>query len=213
MTAAAGNERARRSRWQELLRFGAFGVVNTLSYYVSFLVLLRLMPYLAAHVLAYVASMTGSFFLNCRYTFHVRPTWGRYVRFPLAGASTFVVMTVGVTVLVQGSGTNPEVASLGSALIAVPISYFLSRLLLVDIGGDRDGDATTDDRRVRLLRRGDDGEQEHRVGEPTGVEHGGQEPDQRPLEGAARRGAPFDVDAVPQAPAGQRRQGAAEGHA
>jgi putative flippase GtrA len=213
VTTAAGTGRARRSRWQEFLRFAAFGVVNTLSYYASFLVLVRLMPYLAAHALAYTASMTGSFFLNCRYTFHVRPTWGRYVRFPLAGASTFVVMTVGVTLLVQGAGTNPEIASLASALLAVPISYVLSRLLLVDVGGNRGGEATPGGRRVRFRRRGKDGEQEHRVGERTGVEHGGQEPDRGPLHGAADRGAPFEVDSVPQAPAGQRRQGAAEGHA
>jgi putative flippase GtrA len=143
---AAPNGRARRSTWQELLRFGAFGVVNTLSYYGSFLVLLNLIPYLAAHVLAYAASMTGSFFLNCRYTFNVRPTWGRYVRFPLAGASTFMVMTVGVTLLVQGSGMNPEIASLGSALFAVPISYFLSRQLLVGTEGARDREAAVDGR-------------------------------------------------------------------
>jgi putative flippase GtrA len=186
---AAANGRARRSRWQELLRFGAFGVVNTLSYYGSFLVLLNLMPYLAAHVLAYAASMTGSFFLNCRYTFNVRPTWGRYMRFPLAGASTFVVMTVGVTLLVQGSGMNPEIASLGSALFAVPISYFLSRLLLVGTEGAQDGEAAVDGRGARLL-----------AGRTTASRSIGSRC--RSTWSRRRRG-----------PAARRRQGAAEGRA
>ena len=96
-----------------------------------FWLLLRGMPYLAAHGLAWVASMTGSFFLNCRYTFHVRPTWQRYVRFPLAGLTTFAVMTVGVTALVELFGVRPDVAAIVSALVAVPVSFLLSRLLLL----------------------------------------------------------------------------------
>jgi len=55
----------------------------------------------------------------------------RFLRFPLSTLTTFIVMTVGVSVLVQGVGVDPNVVSLVSALAAVPLSFVISRMLLV----------------------------------------------------------------------------------
>ena len=104
---------------------------NTASYYVIFRALHPFMPYLVAHALAFAVCIVISFFLNCAVTFHVSPTWARFLRFPLSTLTTFIVMTVGVSVLVQGAGVDPNVASLVSALAAVPLSYVISRMLLV----------------------------------------------------------------------------------
>ena len=115
----------------ELLRFAVVGVLNTVTYYVAFRALHQVMPYLAAHVLAFAFCIVISFFLNCAFTFHVSPTWLRFVRFPLSTLTTFIVMTVGVSVLVEEVGTDPDVAALVSAFVAVPVSYVISRMLLV----------------------------------------------------------------------------------
>ena len=118
----------RRGEW---LRYAGVGMVNTASYYVIFRALHPFMPYLVAHALAFAVCIVISFFLNCAVTFHVSPTWARFLRFPLSTLTTFIVMTVGVSVLVQGAGVDPNVASLVSALAAVPLSYVISRMLLV----------------------------------------------------------------------------------
>ncbi len=118
----------RRGEW---LRYAGVGVVNTASYYIIFRLLHPFMPYLVAHALAFAVCIVISFFLNCAVTFHVAPTWQRFLRFPLSTLTTFIVMTVGVSVLVEGVGADPNVASLVSALAAVPLSYVISRLLLV----------------------------------------------------------------------------------
>lgn len=102
-----------------------------MSYYIVFRVLHQFMPYLMAHALAFAVCIVISFFLNCALTFHVSPTWRRFIRFPLSTLTTFIVMTVGVSVLVEGVGADPNVASLVSALAAVPLSYVISRMLLV----------------------------------------------------------------------------------
>jgi len=115
----------------ELLRFAGVGVINTATYYVAFRALHQVMPYLAAHVLAFAFCIVISFFLNCAFTFHVSPTWRRFMRFPLSTLTTFIVMTVGVSVLVEEVGTDPNVAALISAFVAVPVSYVISRMLLV----------------------------------------------------------------------------------
>ena len=118
-------------RGGEWLRYAGVGVVNTVCYYVLFRALHYFTPYLVAHAVAFAVCIVISFFLNCAFTFHVSPTWRRFIRFPLSTLTTFVVMTIGVSVLVEGVGADPNVASLVSALAAVPLSYVISRLLLV----------------------------------------------------------------------------------
>jgi putative flippase GtrA len=115
----------------EWVRFASVGLVNTASYYVGFRLFHAVMPYLVAHVLAFGICIVVSFFLNCRFTFRVKPTWQRFVRFPLSTLTTFTVMTIGVSVLVEQVGTDPNVAALVSSLVAVPASFVISRVLLV----------------------------------------------------------------------------------
>ncbi len=120
-----------RTRLHELLRFGAIGVVNTGVYAVAFVVLHRAVPYGVAHVLAFALAVVGSFFLNCRFTFRVRPTWSRFLRFPLVNASTFLIMSVGVTTLVELLHVTPDLAALLSAVASVPLTFVVARLVLV----------------------------------------------------------------------------------
>ena len=94
----------RRGEW---LRYAGVGLVNTASYYVIFRALHPFMPYLVAHAMAFAVCIVISFFLNCAVTFHVSPTWARFVRFPLSTLTTFIVMTVGVSVLVEGWAPTP----------------------------------------------------------------------------------------------------------
>lgn len=115
----------------EWVRFAGVGLVNTATYYVGFRLFHVVMPYLVAHVLAFAICIVVSFFLNCAFTFHVSPTWQRFIRFPLSTLSTFIVMTIGVSVLVERVGVDPNVAALISSLVAVPASFVISRLLLV----------------------------------------------------------------------------------
>jgi putative flippase GtrA len=115
----------------EWLRFAGVGVLNTATYYVLFRTLHEVMPYLVAHVLAFAFCVVISFFLNCAFTFRVSPTWRRFIRFPLSTLTTFIVMTAGVTVLVEQLGANPNVAAFFSSLVAVPVSYAISRMLLL----------------------------------------------------------------------------------
>ena len=90
-----------RERLWEFLRFGLVGVANTAVYYVVYLLLLLVLPYLAAHVLAWTVAVYFSFFLNAAFTYRVRPTWRKALLFPLSNIPNIVMTTVGVTVLVE----------------------------------------------------------------------------------------------------------------
>lgn len=128
-----------------LVRFGVVGVANTTSYYVLYLGFHQFLPYLAAHCIAFVLAMIGSYFLNCYFTFRVRPTWRRFLLFPLSNVANFVITSVGLYVLVQAFHMNQTIAPLAAAAIAIPITYFVAQFVLVGKpAGEPDGDIRTD---------------------------------------------------------------------
>ncbi|MFE3252602.1 GtrA family protein [Streptomyces sp. NPDC059209] len=123
----------------QLIRFALVGVVNTGTYYACYLVLLTWLPYVAAHVAAFALSMTGSFFLNCRFTYRTRPTWRKFLLFPLTNAANFTITTSGVYLLVDVLNLSSRYAPLIAAAAAVPITFAVSRTIM--LRPDRDDPA------------------------------------------------------------------------
>lgn len=117
------------------LRSGAWfvvvGVINTAVYYAIYLVLQLSLPYLAAHVIALLLAMCGSYLLHCRFTFRVPPRWRTFALFPLSNLATFVITTVGMRVAVSGLGVDERLAPIPVYVIAMPITYLATHYLLV----------------------------------------------------------------------------------
>ncbi|MER7998027.1 GtrA family protein [Streptomyces sp. NPDC095613] len=125
----------------QLARFAVVGVVNTGTYYACYLSLLYRLPYVVSHVVAFALSMTGSFFLNSRFTYRTRPTWRKFLLFPLTNAANFVVSTTGVYLLVDVARYDSRYAPLLATAAAVPITFLVSRAIL--LRPDRRGSGTT----------------------------------------------------------------------
>ncbi|MET8326380.1 GtrA family protein [Streptomyces sp. NPDC005181] len=115
----------------QVARFALVGVVNTGTYYGCYLALLAVLPYLAAHVMAFALSMTGSFLLNSYFTYRTRPTWRKFLLFPLTNAANFVITTGGVWLLVDRAGFNSRYAPLVAAVAAIPITFVVSRAIML----------------------------------------------------------------------------------
>jgi putative flippase GtrA len=107
------------------------GVVNTATYYGLYLLLLRSLPYLAAHILAFFLSMIGSFFLNAKFTYRTRPTWRKFLLFPLTNATNFVITTVGVYVIVDVLHAGSRFAPLMASAAAIPVTFVVSRWVML----------------------------------------------------------------------------------
>ncbi|MCX5046887.1 MULTISPECIES: GtrA family protein [unclassified Streptomyces] len=114
-----------------MLTFAVIGVVNTGTYYAAYLLLLPRFPYLVAHILATVISMTGSFFLNARFTYRTRPTLRKFLLFPLTNAANFVVTTAGAYVLVDLLHLSSRYAPLLASLGAIPVTFVVSRWIML----------------------------------------------------------------------------------
>jgi putative flippase GtrA len=119
-------------------RFALVGIINTGVYWGVYLLVHLVLPYMAAHLIGFGVAMVGSFFLNCRFTYRVRPTLIRFVRFPLTTATNFVCTTVGLFLLVQVLGVDTQIAPIAAAAVAVPLTYLATtRILLAGVDSER----------------------------------------------------------------------------
>jgi putative flippase GtrA len=116
---------------RQLLTFAVVGVVNTATYYCLYLLFLTGLPYLAAHVLAFLLSMVGSFFLNARFTYRTRPTWRKFLLFPLTNVTNFLITTAGVYVIVDVLHAGSRFAPLIASAAAVPVTFVVSRRVML----------------------------------------------------------------------------------
>jgi putative flippase GtrA len=114
----------------QVVRFGMVGVVNTCTFYGCYLALHPVLPYFAAFTVAFVLSMIGSFFMNTYFTYRTRPTWRKFLFFPLTNLTNYVVTSIGVFVLVEWCHMDDKIAPLLAAVVAVPFTYLLSRRIL-----------------------------------------------------------------------------------
>ncbi|WP_155059881.1 GtrA family protein [Streptomyces blattellae] len=121
----------------QILVFAVVGVINTGTYYGLYLLLLPHLPYMAAHLLASCLSMIGSFFLNTRFTYRTRPTWRKFLLFPLTNATSFVVTTAGVYVIVDILHAGSRFAPLLASMVAIPATFVVSRTIMLPKGRGR----------------------------------------------------------------------------
>lgn len=122
---------------RQIATFAVVGVVNTGLYYGLYLLLLTRLPYLLAHVLAFLLSMVGSFFLNARFTYRTRPTWRKFLLFPLTNAANFAITTAGVYVIVDVLRAGSRFAPLLASAAAIPVTFVVSRWIMLPHAGDR----------------------------------------------------------------------------
>lgn len=116
---------------RQIVTFAVVGVLNTAVYYGLYLLFLGRLPYLAAHIVAFALSMVGSFFLNARFTYRIRPTWRKFLLFPLTNAANFLITTVGVYVIVDVLHAGSRFAPLIASAAAIPITFVVSRWIML----------------------------------------------------------------------------------
>ncbi|MEU5213332.1 GtrA family protein [Streptomyces sp. NPDC020742] len=116
--------------WGQLVRFAAVGGVNTATFYACYLPLHRLLPYFAAYTVSFALALVGSFFLNTYVTYRTRPTWRKFLLFPLTQLTNYAVQSAGLVALVSWLGVDSTVAPLAAAALALPFTYLVSRRIL-----------------------------------------------------------------------------------
>lgn len=116
----------------EIARFVIVGVINTLNYYLLYLISLHFLhiPYLISHIIAFVISMIGSFFMNSYFTYKTKPTLKKFLQFPATYVVNITVTTASIFILVEWLGLNETISPLIASFLAIPFTFIISRKIL-----------------------------------------------------------------------------------
>lgn len=141
-----------RRRLPSLLRFGVVGVLNTGVYYLFYRLFLLAMPYLTAHLLAWAISVVFSFLVNSWFTFRTRPTWRKFAAFPLTTLANVAFTTAGSVLLVERLSVDERYATVIMGILAIPVTFTLTRVILTRPDVREEPHARDDDTRDSVPR-------------------------------------------------------------
>lgn len=118
---------------KEFLKFVVVGCINTANYYAIYLILIHLfnIHYFISHLVGFLLSLIGSFFLNCYFTYRVKPTLRKFLAFPLTQVVNTVTSTVLLYILVEWVSINSNFAPIVAVFFTVPVTFIITRRILI----------------------------------------------------------------------------------
>lgn len=118
----------------EILKFIIVGGINTLNYYIIYLLLLKLIGvnYLVSHISGFVISFIISYYLNCYFVYKVQPTWKKFIQFPLTQVVNMGMQTLLLYIFVQLFNISSVIAPFAGLIITIPVTFILSKYILRD---------------------------------------------------------------------------------
>jgi putative flippase GtrA len=117
---------------EQFIRFVIVGVINTFNYYVLYLLFYHLfdLNYMPAHIIAFLISMVGSFYLNSYFTYKVKPTVKKFLQFPLTYVVNITVTTFAIWLFVDVIGWSETLSPLLATVLAIPFTFVVSKFIL-----------------------------------------------------------------------------------
>ena len=118
----------------EILKFIIVGGINTLNYYDVYLLLLKLLhiEYMISHITGFLVAFVISYYLNCYFVYRVKPTWRKFISFPITQIVKVSLQTVLLYVFVSWLNLPAEIAPFAGLIITIPITFILSKWILKD---------------------------------------------------------------------------------
>lgn len=120
------------NRFSRLIKFVIVGVVNTINYYLVYLLLLKVLHlgYLSSHLTGFLVSFIISYFLNCYVVYKVKPTLKKLIQFPLTQVVNMGIQTLLLFIFVDLLHFNNIYAPFPALVFTIPITYFVTTYIL-----------------------------------------------------------------------------------
>lgn len=80
-------------------------------------------------ICGYAVSIVTSFFLNCRFTFQQKPTWEKFIKFPISYIPNFLFQYLFVFIF-TALGWNKTIAYICAAIIGTPVTFAFMKLIV-----------------------------------------------------------------------------------
>ena len=121
-----------RSNLIEFLKYAIVGCINTADYYLSYLIFMDIFKfsYKISFIMGYVVSIVGSYFLNTYFTYKQKPSVKKFLIFPLTYVPNFIIQYLGMILLVDRINMSRKVAPVITALVATPITFFVTKYVI-----------------------------------------------------------------------------------
>ena len=113
----------------EIIRFGIVGIAATAIHYAAFYALLTVAERNVAYTAGFIISLLCNFIMSAQYTFRVKPTMARLIRFAGSHAVNYLVQML-LFNFFYWLGVPVKLAPLPVYAFAVPISFLLVRYAL-----------------------------------------------------------------------------------
>lgn len=111
------------------IRFITVGAINTLNYYSLFRILLLQLPFLPAHIVAFIYAAVVSYVLSSIFTFKREMSWQTLIKFPLTFLPNLILSSVGSVILVKLGICSDKYATLIMMILAIPITYLVAKII------------------------------------------------------------------------------------
>ncbi|MCC8161533.1 MAG: GtrA family protein [Oscillospiraceae bacterium] len=80
-------------------------------------------------IIGYMVSIITSFFLNSKFTFHQKPTWKKFVKFPISYIPNFIIQYL-MVLLFTTLNLNSTLAYICAAILGTPITFAAMKLMI-----------------------------------------------------------------------------------
>ena len=114
----------------EALRYLVGGTVTTVLSLGLYYLLQLVMPYQVAYAIAFVVGVVIAYCINVFYVFRAQHTAAKAMAFPLVYLTQYVIGALLLAVLVEWLGVPQEIAPLQVAIVTIPVSLVLARLIV-----------------------------------------------------------------------------------
>lgn len=117
---------------REFMRFIIVGGINTVTYYSIYLSCLHIFQfhYFLSHAIGFTISLIGSFFLNSYFTYKIKPTLVKFIKFPLTQVVNTLASTTILFILIEWLGINSSFAPLIAVIFTIPITFIITGRIL-----------------------------------------------------------------------------------
>lgn len=119
-----------RARLMEIMLFGIVGTTAMAIHYGIFYVLLPFLPVNVAFSLGYLISFLYNFAMSSRFTFKVKPSVGRLLRFAASHGTNYLLQIILLNFFIHVTGLNEKVAPIPVYAVSIPVNYILVRMAM-----------------------------------------------------------------------------------
>lgn len=116
---------------KEFMRFILAGASNTLLTYLVYLLLFNWIGYRLSYLAAYISGILFSYFVNTFFVFRAKPTKGTFLMYPLIYVVQYFFCAGILELSVKWLHINEHFAPLVVVAMSVPLTFVLSRLIIV----------------------------------------------------------------------------------